>query len=233
MSIKNYRAKLIHKQQLSEKVYRFRFSAPGSEFDFAPGQFMSIEVADKVRRSYSLSNNPDQTDYMETIVDISPGGPGSQFFVNSQIGDEVAIMAPLGRFVYQIGETRPAHFYATGTGLAPLMSMIKYALVTERTERPLQLLFGVRYEADLFLVDELELLAAEHSNFSCRIFVSRPSNEWQGERGYVNQYINEQDLLTEDIDAYICGGTGMVQSTAELLEQVGVPSEQVHFEKFY
>src|SRR5690606_4467645 len=104
---------------------------------------------------------------------------------------------PLGRFVYKHDDTRPAYFYSTGTGLAPLLSMIQNALLEKNTDRELKLYQGVRYQHDLFLDKELQELGKRYPNFKYYFYVSRPDDKWLGYRGYMNQHILAPDFDNE------------------------------------
>jgi NAD(P)H-flavin reductase len=232
MAVHNFAAKLISKQQLTEIVFLYRFAIPENlQFAFTPGQFVSVIVAKNIRRSYSIANTGDTpVGFMDLLVDIAPGGPGSQFFVGIEVGSEAQMLGPLGSFVYRAA-SRDLHFYATGTGIAPFMPMIYQELDEIKSGRQIKLFLGFRYVHDIFWQNELERLRTNYQNFDFEIFVSRPDTAWQGKSGYINQYI--ATLENPKLDAYICGGTGMIKDTAEKLALVGVPTSQIYYEKYY
>lgn len=232
--LKNFVGKVTKKDKLTDKVYQVVIETPES-YDFDAGQFMSIEVAQNVRRSYSLSNMPLGKNLAETLVDISPGGVGSKYFQNLKVGDEIKVLVPLGRFVYkkESGD-KPVLFFSTGTGLAPFVSMVNHSLKNLKEKRMIIVNQGVRYISEVFLLDELLRLSDEFDNFKVNYFVSRPESRWDGPIGRINNdVLSIYNEFGGDADVYICGGTDMIQDTERKLIDVGFNPDQIYYEKYY
>ena len=89
MPVQFYQALIGAKEQLTPKVYKARIDLVQPQtIQLLAGQFVNIAIpGTKVRRSYSVSSSPKITTWLETYVDISPGGPGSLYFSNAQPGD--------------------------------------------------------------------------------------------------------------------------------------------------
>lgn len=235
MAVKNYKATVVANEKVSEDTYRMEFELQNGEtIDYIPGQFITLLVAPNTRRSYSVSTLPSESNTrIATYADINAGGPGSKFFMNTQPGAEVEFIGPLGRFVYQTAE-KPAYFFATGTGVVPFMSMIRHALKVEQTKRPIYLFSGFRHRGSIIGVDMFEELKHEFENFHYTLTVSQPDEEWQGLRGRITQYYQEQITQADkDIDAYICGSASMISDVQTKLIEMGVPAKQIYFEQFY
>jgi NAD(P)H-flavin reductase len=94
------------------------------------------------------------------------------------------------------------------------------------------LLFGVRFEHDIYYRDEFERLAAEHSNFHFMPTLSRGGAEWRGLRGYVQERVGEVVGGRRDLRAYICGLDKMVSANRELLKSLGWNREWIRYEKY-
>lgn len=227
MAVKSFSTKVLKRTQLTPKVLKFELASP-AELTYKAGQFASVLVAPNTRRSYSFASLP--ADQFDLVVDIAPGGPGSIYFEQLAEGAEVSCLAPLGNFLYRPEADYPAYFFATGTGLAPLWTMLIEALQQLGTAREINLLLGFRYQEEIFYQTEIEGLAKQYKNFHYQIFVSRPTESWDGRVGYINQDIEK---IKGNIDAYICGGHNMIADTKAKLLAIGVPVGQIYSEQYY
>lgn len=203
---------------------------------FVAGQYVSIKVNEAgERRSYSIATTPDVDHGLSLIAEIIPQGKGSEFLTKLQPGDNVELLGPLGRFVVDPGQVEPKLlFVATGSGIAPLNSMINDLLFNQRESRPMRLNWGMRDENHLFWFDNYERLTEEHTNFVFDPVLSRASSNWILCSGYVQDCITK-DFVNENIrdwGVYVCGNPRMVEEMSELFKKMGLPEEQFHHEKF-
>lgn len=233
-----YKTPVIEKELFTPELMRVRVDIAGqSGWDFLPGQYVSADLGG-VRRSYSLVNTPAEKNYIDFLVDIAPGGPGSQYFSGVKVGDVMSLLGPLGRFIYQPEEnsSAKAYFFATGVGIAPLLSMIQYELETARSGREVILYYGIRSPERAMVETTLQRWAAEYSNFHYQIFVSRPpetftpQENWQ--TGRITQIIPQLTFSPSE-QAYICGGKEMIDEVVDLLKLQGMTDTSIHFERFY
>jgi NAD(P)H-flavin reductase len=201
---------------------------------FYAGQYVSIKVAeDGTRRSYSICSSPSIDHGFELLVDVSPQGPGSRFLQKLEIGEDIEMLAPLGRFtLHGSEEWSSLTFIATGSGIAPFRGMIQHLLQDEQDERPIQLLWGMRYPQHLFWQDEFEELVDYFENFSFHPVMSQAGEGWTLCRGRVTDC-----LQTHDWDPtggyFLCGSTAMIEDTVAVLQSQGVPAEKIRYEQFY
>ncbi|GIK84293.1 MAG: phenol hydroxylase [Patescibacteria group bacterium] len=229
------KAKLADRLAFNEKFiqYSFVLTHPHT-LVFDPGQYVSIVVdATGDRRSYSICSKPENKDAFDILVDISPGGVGSQFLQNLQIGQEVDLLGPMGRFIFQAGGTEEELvFVATGSGIAPFRSMIM-SLLQEGTERrPMTLYWGMRYVEELFWLDEWQDLAESFANFKFHPVISKAVEEWPLCRGRVTDCLSMHEVPV-NAAYYLCGNAKMIEEVNTLLPQKGVVIENIHFEKFF
>jgi len=215
------------------KGLRFRLP-PGKVLNFRAGQFaqMFIRVkADKeppIRRtSYSIASPPQHKDFFELCVTLVEGGVSSTYLHNLKAGDRIQAMAPLGTFSLQAG--RDSVFVATGSGIAPFRSMI-LDQIANKTSQKLFLLFGNRYEEDIIYRREWEKLARENPRF--RYFFTLSRADWSGPKGYVQDKIQEFVADVQNKNFYICGLVKMINAVQEKLLSLGVPQDQIHFERY-
>jgi Na+-transporting NADH:ubiquinone oxidoreductase subunit F len=147
-------------------------------------------------------------------------------------GDEVSINGPYGEF-YLRGSEREIFFVATGSGLAPIMSML-YQMAEEENPRKATLIFGARHKKDLFYVEEIEALEQRIRHLEVIFTLSRPQEEdrWDGEQGRVTNVLEKTIIYGENKEAYLCGNPAMVESCQELLTKKGIPQELIFFDIF-
>lgn len=205
---------------------------------FRAGQYVSLKVGEAgERRSYSIASTPDDYHGIHLLVEILPEGKGSGYLVQTPIGGEVEILAPLGRFV-DAGETGRSKrlFVATGSGIVPIWSMINDLLLNQRVTSPVRLHWGMRSETELFWMDNLERLAEAHPNFVYDVVLSRPSADWELCSGHVQDCLKRDFAQAEnnlsEWQGYVCGNKEMVGEVSLLLSQLGMKHEQIYHEKF-
>lgn len=228
--MKKFTSKLISRLQLNHDVFQFDFSYP-EELDFLAGQFFMLEVPTperKMTRSYSIASEPDNKEVFSLCVKLLEGGIGSEYLRKMQLGDEASFMAPFGHFVIK-DNRKDAILVATGTGLAPFMSMIPTWFKAGATQQ-ITLYFGVRHQEDLFYVEQLRAWEAEHSNFKAVVTLSQAPENWKDETGRVTEHL--QNLSFENSTVYICGNGDMVKSVKDLLDTKGVAREDICLEQF-
>lgn len=222
---------IVHNQKFTQ--YHFELAQP-HRLEFAAGQYVSMKVSDRgERRSYSICSNPGVQHGFELLIDITPGGVGSQYLQNLKLGDVVEVLAPMGVFTLNGPQTEKAlAFVATGSGIAPFRSMVQYLLQEQHDQRPITLYWGLRYAQDLFWQNDFQDMAEAFPNFKFHPVLSKAPDEWPLCRGRVTDCLSVHGVNAET-GFYLCGNDHMVKDSIALLQQAGVPAEHVHHEKFY
>ena len=211
------------------------------DLPFVAGQFVSFAVpADGLphglTRPYSMASAPRDRRRIELLLNLVPNGPGSTWLFSQREGDEVQFRGPAGTFVLRDYPDRPLLFVATGTGIAPIRSML---LARLPGPTPVTLLWGLRSQRDLYFEDELAALAARHANFSYTITLSRPTTAatvpWTGAQGrvqpLVERFLDLRGGRVDDLAVYVCGGSAMIRSVSDLVKARGVCP--IHREQYY
>ncbi|MBU1200029.1 hypothetical protein KJ953_00665 [Patescibacteria group bacterium] len=250
MKIEKRVVRLVEKKRLSEDYWWFELEFI-KEFNFKAGQYVSVKVNETgERRAYSIASVPGGKK-IGLLVDVSPGGVGSKFFENLKLGDGVEVLGPLGRFVVnkkgytfdgfhlggvRVGTQPPSEeksliFVGTGSGIAPLRSMIEDVLQSKVNDRSVYLVWGMRFEKDLFWQKEFEELERKYKNFKFELTLSKPSENWKGKKGRVTEVLKEMKRL-EDVEFYLCGSSVMVEDCVKILTDKGVDEEKIQFEKY-
>jgi len=231
----------LDKMELASKIYLLKFGVD-SVLDYIPGQFISVEVAPKVYRSYSLmsylkdeSNKAEYKSQVEFLVNTRSGGEGSQAIEKTKAGDKFNALGPLGKF-HLTENDRPKVFVATGTGLGPFVGMIDGILKSD-PKANITLFFGV-YSSEFdycrrFFVDFLD--TGKYKNFKI-ITCSDSLLEGETENeilklGKVTTVIPKIILDFTTYDFYICGNPFMVADTEKLLIEKGA-IDNIYTEKY-
>ena len=226
-----FSAPLVKATPLTRDVTQFDFFLDGQTVDYKAGQFFMLQLEDaqgKASRAYSVSSAPSEKSFFSLCVKILPDGRASQFLASLKPGDPAKFMAPFGHF-FMTESKKDVVMIATGTGLAPFMSMLP-TLFEQGFEGKIDLYFGVRHEEDLFYVDELRAYEAAHPNFKAHVSLSQPGDAWTGLTGRVTDFLNELDYAA--IQVYICGNGDMVKGVKDFMQEKGVVKEDLHWEQF-
>ena len=234
-----HRARICGLDQVADAVMRLRLTlvpeADGScSADFESGQFVRISVpgAD-ARRAYSPANVANWDGELEFFIRLLPGGVMSEYLTGTaRVGDELTVTAADGDFTLAENGLRPRWFIAGGTGLSPLLSMLR-RMADWGDPQPARLFFGVTRPAEVFAQDELATLAATLPELRFDTVVWRPDPEWSGATGNpVELAAAEAALLDEWPDVYVCGPPPMVDAAYAELTALGIPRDQIHAERF-
>lgn len=221
-----------------------RFLADWTKFKMF--QYKS-HVYTPVTRAYSMANYPGEKGIIMLNVRIAsppPGGPPdippgqvSSYIFNLQQGDEVTISGPFGEFFMQESDAEIV-FIGGGAGMAPLRSHIFDLFYDKKTTRKVSFWYGGRSLKEVFYDQEFEALAKEHDNFTFHLALSHPLPEdnWQGATGFIHlilfdQYLKEHPA-PEDIHYYMCGPPMMTKAIIEMLDNLGVGRENIHYDDF-
>ncbi|MBX3236441.1 MAG: hypothetical protein KF814_09830 [Nitrospiraceae bacterium] len=206
-----------------------------STITFKAGQFVSFEVPKAgaprpVTRPYSIASPPGRTDRILLLLNLVPGGPGSTYLFGLREGDRTQFTGAAGAFYLRDDPTKDLLFVATGTGIAPLRSMI-LAQLARASSQMVTLYWGLRNRRDLYWQEEFRLLAEQHSNFTVVTTLSRPDPDWTGTGGYVTALVEKRILVVNNLAAYLCGGSAMIRDVTKALTQKGLCP--IYREKYY
>ena len=201
---------------------------------FLPGQFVhvSIESLPDHSRSYSFAAPPSEDGRVSFFIRKVPGGLFSSLVNDTDVmGQQVNVQGPSGAFHLRPGQA-PLIFVAGGSGLAPILAILK-AAQAQGVTRPTTVLFGAREQKDLYALEELAALARDwNAPFSVVSVLSQeaPDSDWTGPRGLVTEHMPQ--YLSADTHAYLCGPPAMIDAALVPLRDANIPTEHVHFDRF-
>jgi len=221
------------------KHLEFKMNAP--RFGFVAGQWLSMKAktpdGEEITRAYSIASPPNGDNRFALCLNRVQDGYMSNFLCDMKEGDEISCQGPFGDFILR-PPMRDTIFIATGTGIAPIRSMLRWLFQSNEDDRTrhrgkqLWLVFGNRTEQDIYYHDEFLALAEQHANFHYWLTLSRGSPEWQGLRGYVQDHVSAIAQGRTDMHAYICGLDKMVKANRELLKSLGWDRKSILYEKY-
>ena len=151
----------------SENVKRYFFKVSDEvSFDFKPGQFvmLNLPIASKyTNRSYSIASPPYGNNTFELAIVLNPKGLGTPYlWENIEVGSRIDVSKPLGKFNLEIPIVEDLCFIGTGTGIAPLRSMILHILNNNISYKNIYLIFGNRWEKEILFSGLLPVLITSH-----------------------------------------------------------------------
>jgi ferredoxin-NADP reductase/ferredoxin len=206
----------------------------GSAAEFEPGQFMELEIPGSTeRRAYSLANTPNWDGRLEFFIRLQPGGRFSDFLRgDAKAGDKLGVHGPFGAFGINGDGLRPVWCVAGGTGLAPILSILR-RMAEFQDMRESRLFFGANREDELFAVDALWRLGSELPGFKAEICVWHPSGGWHGFTGTAVEALAEA-LAAPPVqpDIYVCGPAPLIDATHAAAAKAGIPATQVFSERY-
>ncbi|MFM2346774.1 MAG: hypothetical protein RL654_1527 [Pseudomonadota bacterium] len=208
---------------------RIRLAKP---LTFSPGQYVTVQFTPEHIRPYSMAGLAEDGE-MELHIRRVPGGRVTEHvFEQLAEGAALRISGPLGTAYLRRKHTGPMLCVGGGTGLAPVLSIVRGALQAGM-DNPIHLYFGVRSEADLYDIERLRALAEAHPQIRLHIVVATGTDRPGLRSGLVTDAI-EQDLPGLDgWRAYLCGAPAMVDALQLLLMRKGLPAEHIHADAFY
>lgn len=264
-----FNATVIGREEIHPELIVLRVRPDDKLYDFKPGQFAVLGLpgnaqrvpqaemenpapeADKlIRRAYSIASASVERRYVEFYITLITSGQLTTRLFALKHGSRV-FLGPKASGVFTLDRTPPgktAVLIATGTGLAPYVSMLRSVLAHE-TERKFVVLHGARYSWDLGYRGELETLARLRSNFTYIPSITRPDQDqhFLGRIGRI-QAILEQGALEKDAgvkldpkhaDVFLCGNPEMIKIVSGMLETKGFKRSQgkdpgsIHVEEYW
>jgi methane monooxygenase component C len=200
---------------------------------FEPGQYVRLTLpAIGVARDYSMANVGSDARELEFLIRVLPDGAFSGFVADgAQVGEMVTVEGPFGKFCLRPDRTLTPVFVAGGTGLAPIMSMLR-SLSAEEPDAIATLVFGNTNAGDLFFGRELDELAKALPGLAVHRCLVNAGPDWAGDVGLVTDALAAHIENPKAHSWYLCGPPPMIAATKELLAGRGVPRTQIFEETF-
>lgn len=231
----------IHPEAPDTKTFRFYFP-PGEAFTFLPGQFVSLVMMlpgpdgepRKRSRAFSIASSPTETRYLDLTVKINMGGEMTPYLLHhARVGDEVRVKGPKGTFTFEEGVAGRILLIAGGSGIVPLMCILRYLVAKDLPVRA-RLLYSAKTPEDLIFRKDLDAMAAAYPRIRIDYTITRPQGTgWTGRKGRIDEPLLREALNDASHDlVYLCGPPPMVEHLVTHLHALGVPPERIKTEKW-
>lgn len=210
----------IHK--LNETVIEVNLRLPpNSDFAYNPGQYVNISKGN-IKRSYSIANTFAENNLLHFYIKKYNGGEMSNYwFQEAKENDLLRIEGPIGSFFLRESEYDNIVFLATGTGIAPIKSMIESINFSNNKyqNKKIWIFNGARFETDLFWNPNQFI---EYVNLIYIPVLSKESENWTGEKGYVHEVVLKKEIDLKNAQVYACGSNNMIESAKKVLVEKGL-----------
>ena len=197
---------------------------------------LTAEDGYSVERSYSIASAPEATERIDITVERIPGGEVSPFLHEVVVpGDRLEVRGAIGGyFVWEAALGGPLFLVAGGSGVVPLMAMLRHRSAAG-VSTPTRLLFSSRHYEEIIYREELDRLAAADDGLEVVHTLTRSQPEgWTGYQRRIDDRMLSETLTPLGVSArtYICGPTALVETAANSLVRLGLPPDRIRTERF-
>jgi ferredoxin-NADP reductase len=204
-----------------------------------PGQHYDVRLTSadgySAQRSYSVASEPERTGEIDITVERIANGEVSPFLDDTVVvGDRFEVRGPIGGyFVWDRSIGGPLLLVAGGSGVVPLMAMLRHRAVAG-VENPARLLYSARTYEQIIYREELETLAKKNGLAVAYTLTRGQPEGWNGYTRRIDDAMLKEvsEPLGRQALAYVCGPTALVEVAADGLERVGLPADRIRTERF-
>ncbi|SAL67988.1 CDP-6-deoxy-delta-3,4-glucoseen reductase [Caballeronia cordobensis] len=232
----------VVRKKLDASVFRIAQAAPdvtvlqlrlptGVRAKFRAGQYLQIHLDDETVRNYSMANPPHQSDSVHLHVRHVAGGRFSDGVLKElAVGRKLRIELPYGEFFFRDESAKPVILVATGTGFAPVKSIVEDA-IKRKLARPMKLYWGARREQDLYLAD-LARKWHDEGHVEFIPVLSDPDGDWAGRTGFVHRAVLADHPSLAAHQVYACGNPSMTSAARDAFTSAGLPEDEFFCDAF-
>ncbi|KAH0609935.1 uncharacterized protein H6S33_012481 [Morchella sextelata] len=207
-------------------IYRFNLPRANDILGLPIGQHVSIAATidgKEIVRSYTpISSDVDKGQF-SLLIKSYPTGNISKYIAGLKVGQTIRVKGPKGHFHYRPNLVRAFGMIAGGTGITPMLQIIKAILRNPEDTTQIDLLFANVNEEDILLKEDLDELSSTHSNFRVHYVLNNPPGGWTGGVGFVTA-----DMIKErcpppagDVKILVCGPPPMVSAMKKATSALG------------
>ena len=205
---------------------------PAKPVGFSPGQYVQLQFTPEHARPYSMAGLTGD-DLFEFHVRLVPDGRVTGYIAHElKVGDAVKVSGPLGSAYLRRKHGGPMLCVAGGTGLAPILSILRGA-VEQGMTNPVHLYVGVRSPRDLYGMPWLDPLKQQHPGLTVHVVVTSGGNPATHRCGLVTDAIAQDLGDLSGWRAYLCGSPPMVEAAMVLVRRKGLPAKHIYADAFY
>lgn len=204
---------------------------PGQHYDIR----LTAEDGYSAQRSYSISSEPERSGEIDITVERIVDGEVSPFMHEVvAVGDRLEVRGPIGGyFVWDASTGGPLLLVAGGSGVVPLMAMLRHRAAA-RVDAPARLLYSARTYEQIIYGPELEMLARQDGLTVTYTLTRAQPPGWKGYARRIDEAMLGEvtSSLGRDVLAFVCGPTALVEVAANGLGRVGLSADRIRTERF-
>ncbi|KAI8578489.1 hypothetical protein K450DRAFT_247132 [Umbelopsis ramanniana AG] len=220
--------KLIEKIIISHNTALYRFGLPNKDdvLGLPIGQHISImaEINGKqISRSYTPTSLDEDKGHFDLLIKSYPTGNISKYVGELKVGDSISVRGPKGTFNYTPNLVREFGMIAGGTGITPMLQIIRAVLRNPNDTTKINLIFANVNDEDILLKKEIDELARKHSNFNVHYVLNNAPANWTGGVGFVTPDMIKQycPAPAKDIKILLCGPPPMISAMTKATTELG------------
>ncbi|MCX7164176.1 MAG: CDP-6-deoxy-delta-3,4-glucoseen reductase [Betaproteobacteria bacterium] len=222
-------------ERMADDVMVLSLKLPASErLEFLAGQYIEFLLKDGRRRAFSIANAPHDDGFLQLHVRLIPGGEFTgHVFGSMREKDILRFQGPCGNFFLREDSAKPVILLAGGTGFAPVKAMVEHAIHSRMT-RPMEIYWGARNRAGLYLPDLPAAWVAAHKHIRYVPVLSEAAAEdrWQGRCGLAHRAVLEDHADLSAYQVYACGAPAMIDAARGEFAAQGLPPEEFFADAF-
>lgn len=215
-------------------VMQLRFPA-GVRAKFRAGQYLHVLFGDGERRSFSLANPPGASDgALLHIRHVPQGRFTGEVLPHLAVGQSLEVELPFGDFYLREDNAKPIIFVASGTGFAPIQSIVEH-MMAKNIARPLALYWGGREKSSLYALERIAKWKLRRPDLRFVPVLSEPAaaDAWDGRTGFVHEAVMADYPTLSDVQVYACGAPAMTRAAREdFTARRGLPEEAFFSDAF-
>lgn len=223
---------LVEKHVVSPNTALYRFALPNKDdvLGLPIGQHISIQAeinGKNIMRSYTPTSSDDDLGHFDLLIKAYEKGNISRYISLLKIGDKIRVRGPKGQFKYHASLSRHLGMIAGGTGITPMLQIIRASLKNPLDRTKLSLIYANVNVEDILLRTELDELAEKHPDrFTVFYVLNNPPPNWKGGVGFVTKDQIEQHLppTSHDIKILLCGPPPMLTAMKKHLDELKYPA---------
>jgi CDP-4-dehydro-6-deoxyglucose reductase len=222
-------------ERVAADVIVLSLKLPANErLQFLAGQYIEFLLKDGKRRAFSIANAPHDDGFLQLHIRLIAGGEFTgHVFGAMKEKDILRFQGPYGSFFLREESTKPMILLAGGTGFAPIKALVEHA-IHHNIARPMQIYWGARNRAGLYLPDLPLEWAAAHSHVRYVPVLSDATEQdaWQGRTGLVHRAVLEDHADLSAYQVYACGAPAMIDAARAEFVVRGLPAEEFFADAF-
>ena len=220
-------------KQINEDIYVIKLdNHQTNDFKFYAGQYAELTFGKLPEKHFSMANSPNNKE-LEFHIKTLNNGQTSDYIKNQlKINDKVKIKGPYGDAFLRTNHKGPIIAIAGGTGLAPIISIVKSA-IENNMKQSLKIYYGAKTEEELYFIREFKNIIKKYKNIEFHTVVNESQKTFNTRIGNVTDAVIEDIEDFDGYKAYLAGPPKMVEAAEDLLLSLSIRKIDIHSDAFY